>query len=265
MNSKTLALISVNAALYALSAYATSYIESPWGIGQFRPAIVIPFYFAMAFGPMVGGIGAALGTFIASIFRYGQPWLTLVSGTPGNFIGFYLVGVVLYKKFTWTRFLIASLVGLLAGNITAAFGVLSAAYLGIYPPIKQISVLPISLQMAFVIGLTVFWMATMIPFVLLIVPPLLRATKHLLPAHVSQGLGIAYSERKSLMYSLSVIGSIALSLGLAAVFYPELFRMGGAQAANAIGSVFTLLGIALISSGIAVYLKMSRSVSTKTW
>lgn len=53
------------AVLYAVGCYITSYIVSPWGVGQFRPAVVIPSLFAVVFGPWPAGVGAALGTFIA--------------------------------------------------------------------------------------------------------------------------------------------------------------------------------------------------------
>ena len=49
------------AVLYAMGSYLTAYISSPWGSGQFRPAVVIPAIFATLFGPFVGGIGAAPG------------------------------------------------------------------------------------------------------------------------------------------------------------------------------------------------------------
>ena len=45
------------AALYAIGSYVTAYIPSPWGAGQFRPAVVIPSLFATIFGPLPAGIG----------------------------------------------------------------------------------------------------------------------------------------------------------------------------------------------------------------
>jgi Na+/proline symporter len=64
--SRSLMVISTAlcAALYAIGAYATAYIQSPWGMGQFRPAVVIPAFFATIFGPWTGGVGAAIGTLI---------------------------------------------------------------------------------------------------------------------------------------------------------------------------------------------------------
>ena len=59
------------AALYAVGSFATAYIPSPWGFGQFRPAVVIPAFFAAIFGPMPAGIGAAMGTLIADSVKHG--------------------------------------------------------------------------------------------------------------------------------------------------------------------------------------------------
>jgi len=163
--------------LYAIGAYATSYIESPWGIGQFRPAVVIPAVFTIVFGPWVGGIGAALGTFIQSIIRYGQPWLTLVSGTPANFLGFYLMGWLLHRKFSWTRFMAVSVVLLIIANFICALGVLMYFLLfGIFS-----LTLPIEFYLGFSIGLTLWWYITMLPFILLVTPILLRICAKVIP------------------------------------------------------------------------------------
>jgi len=48
---------AVSAALYAVGSLTTAYIPSPWGMGQFRPAVVIPSFFAVVFGPWAGGLG----------------------------------------------------------------------------------------------------------------------------------------------------------------------------------------------------------------
>ena len=175
---------AVCAALYAVGSYATSYIESPWGIGQFRPAIVIPAFFAIVFGPWVGGIGAALGTFIQSIFRYGHPWLTLVSGTPANFIAFFSLGYLLHRKFTWARFVASSIAVLIAANFVCAIGVL--AYFvatGAFP-----SNLPYMFYLGFVVGLTLWWYITMLPFLLILTPVLIKSTAMIIPHFMPEHL-----------------------------------------------------------------------------
>ncbi|MEM2045239.1 MAG: ECF transporter S component [Candidatus Bathyarchaeia archaeon] len=112
--------LAINAALYAVGSYATAYIQTPWLV-QLRPAVVIPAVFAVLFGPIVGGLGAALGTFIASILTYGSPVLTIFSGTPGNFVCFYIIGKI-SKPLNWRNFVAATLMGFLAGSIIIGFG-----------------------------------------------------------------------------------------------------------------------------------------------
>ncbi|MEM0358338.1 MAG: ECF transporter S component [Candidatus Bathyarchaeia archaeon] len=119
-SSLNLVLTALCAALYAVGAYTTAYIPTPWLV-QLRPAVVIPAAFAVLFGPLVGGLGAAIGTFIASIFTYGTAVLTIFSGTPGNFVCFYVMGK-LCKPFTWRNFMAATLLGFLAGSLIIGFG-----------------------------------------------------------------------------------------------------------------------------------------------
>ena len=182
--AKLVAATALCAAIYAVTSYATSYIESPWGIGQFRPAVIVPAVFAILFGPWVGGVGAAVGTFIQSIARYGHPWLTLVSGTPANFFGFYLMGRLLKGRFTWARFLTVSVVVLLSANLLCAFGVLAFF---VFTRMFSAS-LPLSFYLGFSTGLTLWWYITMLPFVLVAVPPILRAVAksapHIVPEDV---------------------------------------------------------------------------------
>ncbi|HDM88801.1 MAG TPA: hypothetical protein ENG65_02265, partial [Candidatus Bathyarchaeota archaeon] len=54
--AKKLSLISVNAALYAVAIAVTSPIPTPWGVGHFRPGVVIPAFFSVVFGPFIGGV-----------------------------------------------------------------------------------------------------------------------------------------------------------------------------------------------------------------
>ncbi|MBN1683323.1 ECF transporter S component [Candidatus Bathyarchaeota archaeon] len=105
------------AALYAVGSYLTAYIPSPWGVGQFRPAVVIPAYFAIIFGPLPAGIGAAFGTLLADSIKHGYLYPgSLIAAVPGNFIGFYFMGKLLWKKFSWDRFIIIINAGLFLAN-----------------------------------------------------------------------------------------------------------------------------------------------------
>jgi hypothetical protein len=62
--SLNVALMSICAGLYAIGSFITANIPSPWGAGQFRPAVIIPSLFAVIAGPFPAGVGAALGTLI---------------------------------------------------------------------------------------------------------------------------------------------------------------------------------------------------------
>ncbi|MEM1556882.1 MAG: ECF transporter S component [Candidatus Bathyarchaeia archaeon] len=119
-SSLNVVLTALCAALYAVSSYTTAYIPTPWLV-QLRPAVVIPAVFAVLFGPLVGGLGAAIGTFVASVLTYGTAVLTIFSGTPANFVCFYLIGK-LSKPFTWRNFVAATLLGFLVGSVIIGFG-----------------------------------------------------------------------------------------------------------------------------------------------
>ena len=99
--SLMIALAALNATLYAITAYATAYTESPWSHGQFRPAILIPALFATIFGSWVGGIDAAIGTLICDSIKHGPLYmLSLIATVPANFLVFFLYGYILKKRFT---------------------------------------------------------------------------------------------------------------------------------------------------------------------
>lgn len=84
--------------------------------------MVIPAFFAVIFGPWVGGVGAALGTFIADSVKHGGIYLgSLLAAVPGNFIGFFLFGYLLRKKFNWARFITVTNVALVLSNLIVAF------------------------------------------------------------------------------------------------------------------------------------------------
>jgi hypothetical protein len=95
-------MASLNAALYASIGYLTFLgIFAPiigvvrfWGI-----AVVIPAVFAALFGPLVGGIGAAIGIFISDMIIHGNALLSLAVGVPANFVMFYLIGYISRKEF----------------------------------------------------------------------------------------------------------------------------------------------------------------------
>jgi len=133
--SRSVAFTSLGAALYAVGAYATAYVESPWGVGQFRPAVVVPSVFAVLFGPLVGGLSAALGTLVADSLKHMTLYIpSLVAAAPSNFTAFYLLGKLLEGRFRWPRFIASSMLALAVGNgLCAALYVLYKAAIGALP------------------------------------------------------------------------------------------------------------------------------------
>lgn len=63
---KSIVLITLCATLYASLIALTATIPTPWGVGHFRPAVVIPALFALIANPWIAAFGAALGTQIGS-------------------------------------------------------------------------------------------------------------------------------------------------------------------------------------------------------
>ncbi|MEM4430788.1 MAG: hypothetical protein QXM08_06460, partial [Thermofilaceae archaeon] len=67
--SQLVALTSLNAALYAALGYA-SYLglfAPAIGVVRFWPSVFVPALFAVLFGELVGGLGAAIGIFISDM------------------------------------------------------------------------------------------------------------------------------------------------------------------------------------------------------
>jgi uncharacterized membrane protein len=263
--SMLVALTSICASLYALGSYATSYIESPWGTGQFRPAIVIPAVFAILFGPIPGAVGAAIGTLLADSFKHGQFYLkSLVAAVPGNLLGFYILGKYLHDKFTWSRYVIASIITLLFANFVVAIlavPVWTAILLpDVFSGFSPVSWLFISL------GLTLWWFSTMLPFQLLMTPLLLRSACRAFPSIMSRSVVNAtlMAEIPRLTFALALIfpGISFILIGLAASLTPlgglmsPAFGAGIAQELTLtlvrlmfylMGGLLTALGVALLT------------------
>ena len=245
------------ASLYAVGSYATAYIPSPWGVGQFRPAVVIPAFFATIFGPMPAAIGAAMGTLIADSIKHGYLYPgSYLAAVPGNFIGFYLFGYIVKKKFNWSRFILAS-------NITLTIANLIVAFLYIFA-FKVLWASALSMPLAdltfFSIGLTIWWFVTMLPFVLLVTPPLIRAVAVAVPSIVPDDVR-THSLMKELpktTFSLAMLvpGLIMLLVGFATtytdvgVYLSTTFKE---PIPALIELMFYVSGIALTCLGIVIY------------
>ena len=162
-SARLIASAAICAALYAIVNIVTSPIRAPWGVGEFRPGVVIPAFFAVVDGPIPAGIGAGLGSFIGDMISLvatggSNPTLAVVAGAPANFLGFLILGWIFEKFKTWKGFALGSAVGLLVGNLWAAAGV----------------VLILGLPNILILGYLMFWFGTMFPFVIVLVPPLVK-------------------------------------------------------------------------------------------
>ena len=227
--SLNVALMSICAGLYAIGSFLTANIPSPWGAGQFRPAVIIPSLFAVIAGPFPAGIGAALGTLIADSAKYGRIYEgSLLAAVPGNFLGFYLFGYITKKKFTWGRFVLASNITLTLANFVVAV---------LYVMIFKIFYLADSKYLAFssealvvyIVGLTIWWFVTMLPFVLLITPVLIRAVSLAFPSFISEDVrkNSLKSELPQRTFSLALMipGIIMVIIGLIITLTPMHAQM----------------------------------------
>lgn len=94
------AAFALNAALYvALGVLLSTIMPLNFGGVRFWPQVIIPATFAVVFGPMVGGLGAGVGIFLADILLGNPPLQSLIVGVPANFLGFWLIGFIANKKF----------------------------------------------------------------------------------------------------------------------------------------------------------------------
>jgi len=243
---------AINAALYAVGSFATAYIPSPWGIGQFRPAVVVPAFFSVIFGPWAGGVGAALGTLIADSVKHGGLYFgSLIASVPGNFIGFFLFGYVLRKKFNWARFITVTNVSLLVSNLVVAF-LYVFAYKLLYTQAAAYSALTGDALMVLSAGLTIFWFVTMLPFVLLLVPPMIAVTAYAFPSIVSDDLrssNLKQLPKRLLGASMLIPGIGMLIVGLTVTYASFGTYLSTNFAANFPVTVMTLLQILLYAGG----------------
>lgn len=249
------------AALYAVGAYATAYIPSPWGFGQFRPAVVIPAFFAVLFGPIPAGIGAAMGTLIADSIKHGTLYFgSLFAAVPGNFIGFYIFGRIC-RGFSWRKFIIATNVTLTSANFLTAFLYLYV-FKFLYMQAIKVSFMDL---LALSFGLTVWWFVTMLPFVLIITPLLIKAASATAPSIVPEDVRSRSlnDDFPKIGFGLSLLipGVILLILGLLVTFTDIGKVMMTANKLSGIDPLQVLLygsGVTLIPLGLYSLIKHSK-------
>jgi hypothetical protein len=95
-----LILTAVNAAVYAgIGALWTVFPLLIFGV-RFWPQVFAPAVFSVLFGPWVGGVGAAIGIFIADvIYGHHDALLSLLVGVPSNLVGFFVIGWLTNQDF----------------------------------------------------------------------------------------------------------------------------------------------------------------------
>lgn len=223
--AQLVASAAVCAALYAIVNALTSFVSTPFGVGEFRPGVIIPAFFALVAGPIPAAFGAGVGSFIGDMFTLvpegKSTFLWAVgAGGIGNFVGFLVLGWVYEKLRAWKGFVLGTTAGLFIGNVIASAGVV---LLGMFfLPTTAINPFPgmqIGLASGFFIGLLLFWFGTMFPFVIVFVPPILKYLKPY--ANQLSGTGnypeIASPSRKivmswSIVVALLVLGAMVVAL-----------------------------------------------------
>lgn len=177
--STKIAIIAITASLYAVAKGLTSYIPTPWGVGQLLIGIFVPAYLAVVSEPLPVAIGAGLGTFIGdSLFLtpagLTNPALSLIAGVPANFIAFYLFSWFVKRYNSWPSFVAATVSFVTLGNLIAASLVILFGA-SVFAPVQYI-ITHFELS-SLILGFTLFWTSTMVPAILIVVPLLIRLTR----------------------------------------------------------------------------------------
>ena len=99
MKAVDIAGLALNIALYVAVGYIFyTLIPLSYGGVRFWPPVIVPAVFAVVFGPLVGGIGAAIGIFLSDALFGNNLLLSLIAGVTSNFIAFFLIGYIAKKK-----------------------------------------------------------------------------------------------------------------------------------------------------------------------
>ena len=118
-----MATASLNAALYAaLGALWTLFPVTLFGV-RFWPQVFVPGAFAVLFGPWVGGVGAAVGIFVADVvYGHHDALLSLLVGVPSNIACFSILGYLSRASVKATGKLGMIAAGVAVPAIMAAYG-----------------------------------------------------------------------------------------------------------------------------------------------
>jgi uncharacterized membrane protein len=131
---RTIEIVTIGmcGALYAGFGYLTylGLFTPVIGVVRFWPAVIVPAVFATLFGPLVGGLGAAIGIFISDMLIHGDALLSIIVGVPSNFLMFYIIGLLARKKLSKNVSQTGILLGIASVISTLLLLVFSPNYLG---------------------------------------------------------------------------------------------------------------------------------------
>jgi hypothetical protein len=216
--SSKVATIAITAVLYTLAKGATAFIHTPWGVGELLIGIFVPAFFAVVCDTWSVAIGAGMGTFIGDVlFLYPtggtNPALSLISGVPANFAAFLLFGWFVKRYKSWSGFVAGSLSFVTLGNLIAAS---SIVFLGVavFTPVKSLTAAYPAEGLVF--GFTAFWTITMIPFILIIVPVLVRAVT---PLKGRTSIIVSLPEWTKTGIRTPIIASLVLAAALIVIIF----------------------------------------------
>lgn len=155
--SLQLATTAINAALYALiGALWTVFPITVFGV-RFWPQVFVPATFSVLFGPLTGGVGAAIGIFLADVlYGHHDALLSLLVGVPSNFLGFFIIGWLTHRGQALSAKRPLLLVSLLIPVLLAAYGIyLFSGAAGFSSPQFLVAFVGL-LAVVVILGLTVF-------------------------------------------------------------------------------------------------------------
>ena len=242
------ATIALTAVLYSLAKGATGFIHTPWGVGELLIGIFVPAFLAVVCDTWSVAIGAGMGTFIGDmLFLYPtggtNPALSLISGVPANFVAFLLFGWFVKRFRSWGSFVAATLSFVTLGNLIAAS---SIVFLGasVFVAVKPlVAAYPAE---ALVFGFTAFWTITMVPFIVIVVPILVRAVR---PLKGRTSIITSLPEWTDTGVRTPIIASLALAAVVAAIillYLPGVTGAKGLASYPALADEVALVVIALV-------------------
>ena len=225
--------------------------------GQFTCNIIIP---ESAAGEHDVAVTDESGNKYETVFRVKSSiTITPDSAVPGNLVGFYLFGYIMKKKFSWSRFIIASEITLSIANMIVAFlyiFIFKILYLNTTTYVEM----SLETQIFFSLGLTVWWYVTMLPFVLLITPFLIRATARAFPTIVPKSIRekSVKNELPKMSFCLALLipGITMLIIGLATTYTiigTNIASFFGETTSILIQTMFYVSGLFLSILGIIFY------------